>query len=296
MSNNTFNFKNEKLKQLVEFLVQHPNVYTHKQLAEMFGLSIDAARNGVNRARQKYILITKEDKPEKFSSKRQFIEVPTPPNTERVLVIGDIHAPFALEEYLDFCFEQYKKYKCTHVIFIGDLVDNHAVSYHESDPDGLGAGEELEKSIEDIAKWYKVFPKADVTTGNHDRLIMRKAFSGNIPRRWILSYQDMFSVPGWNFGERFVYNDVQYIHGEGGTARARAKKDMMSTVQGHLHTQAYTEHMVGANYHVFGSQVGCGVDRHTYAMAYAKDYGKPAIGCMVILDSGKLPINIMAEL
>jgi len=43
----------------------------------------------------------------------------------RILVIGDIHAPFTLCGYLEFCKETYAKYNCNQVIFIGDIIDNH---------------------------------------------------------------------------------------------------------------------------------------------------------------------------
>lgn len=298
--NNTFNFKNEKLRQAVEFLEQHPNEFTISDLADMFSISEDAMRTGIRRAKKKYTLVVKSgvssSKKGKITPKARQEYIPPPPDTTNILVIGDLHEPFTLEGYREFCIETYKKYKCTHVIFIGDIVDNHAISYHESDADGMSAGDELDEAIENLALWYKAFPKADVVIGNHDRLIMRKAFTGGIPRRWILGYQDMFGVPGWSFSERKSYDGVQYIHGEGGTARARCKKDLMSTVQGHLHTQAYTEHLVGATFHIFGSQVGCGVDKDAYAMAYAKNYGKPVIGVMVVQDHGRLPINILMPL
>ena len=58
---------------------------------------------------------------------------------------------------------------------------------------------------------------------------------------------------------------------------------MLSTVQGHLHTQAYTEYTVGRRFKIFGTQVGCGIDFDSYAMAYAKNFKKQAIGCAVIL-------------
>ena len=52
-------------------------------------------------------------------------------NTSNVLVIGDLHEPFCLDGYLDFCIEQQKKWNCDKVIFIGDVIDNHYASYHE---------------------------------------------------------------------------------------------------------------------------------------------------------------------
>ena len=212
----------------------------------------------------------------------------------RILIIGDIHAPFALEEYLEFCKDTYAAYNCNQTIFIGDIIDNHYASYHEADPNGMGGGEELELAIEQIQMWYEAFPKADVTIGNHDRMIMRKAFSSAIPKEWIKSYNEVLGVD-WNWVDRVVYDDVQYIHGEAGTARTKCRADLMSTVQGHLHTQAYTEWYVGANFKVFGMQVGCGIDHDSYAMAYAKRGKKPAIGCGVVI-GGHTATNVLMDL
>ena len=159
----------------------------------------------------------------------------------RILIVGDIHAPFSLNGYLDFCKETYAIYNCNQVIFIGDIIDNHYSSFHTTDPDGMGGGDELDLAIFSIQDWVKAFPKADVLIGNHDRMIMRKAFESQIPKRWIKSYNEVLGTE-WNWIERIVYDNVQYVHGEGGTARTKAKNDMMSTVQGHIHTQAYTPH------------------------------------------------------
>ena len=213
-----------------------------------------------------------------------------------VLVIGDLHEPFCLDSYLDWCIEQYEIYNCTEVVFIGDIIDNHYSSYHESSADGLGGLDELELAIKRISKWYKAFPIATVIIGNHDRIIMRKAQTSAIPSKWIKSYKEVLEVPDWEFVERYELNNVQYIHGEGGTARTKCRADMMNTVQGHLHTQCYTEHYVGKNFRVYGTQVGCGINHKSYAMAYAK-YGKrPAVACAVILNNGQTPLNLLMPL
>jgi metallophosphoesterase superfamily enzyme len=215
--------------------------------------------------------------------------------SSRVLVIGDLHEPFCLDSYLEFCVGIYNKYKCDTVVFIGDIIDNHFSSYHETDADGMGGGEELELAIERIRRWYKVFPEAYVTIGNHDRIIARKAQTGSIPKRWIKSYSEVLGTRHWRFVDRVVIDDVQYIHGEAGTARTKCKADMMSTVQGHLHSQAYTDWFVGQKYKIFGCQVGCGIDNKSYAMAYAKAGKKPAIGCAVVLH-GDVCINELMNL
>ena len=216
-------------------------------------------------------------------------------NETRVLCIGDLHEPFCLDGYLEFCIEMYKKHSCNKVVFIGDIIDNHYSSYHETDVNGLSGGEELESAISKIAKWYEAFPVADVTIGNHDRLIMRKAQTGAIPRQWIKAYKEVLNTPNWNFTERVIIDGVQYVHGESGTASAKCRADMMSTVQGHLHTQCYTQWFAGANFKVFGAQVGCGINHESYAMAYAKAGKKPIIGCAIII-GGKTCINELMEL
>jgi metallophosphoesterase superfamily enzyme len=213
----------------------------------------------------------------------------------RTLVIGDLHEPFCLDSYLQFCIDTYRQHNCNRVIFIGDVIDNHYSSYHEQDPDGMSAGKELEHAIKRLNRWYQAFPEAEVLIGNHDRIIARKAFSAGLSKRWLRELNDVLEVPGWTFAERFVHDNVQYIHGESGRASKKAKDDMMSTVQGHRHTEMFVEFIVGATYKVFGAAVGCGVDIASYAMAYGRNFKKPAIGCLVVFE-GKYAINIPMEL
>ena len=213
----------------------------------------------------------------------------------RVLVIGDQHEPFTLDGYLEFCKATYHKYNCNKVVMIGDVTDNHFASYHESSADGLGGGQELDLAIKKIAKWYKVFPKADVLLGNHDMIIMRKAQTSSVPSKWIKSYQEVLEVPGWNFTDEFILDDVMYIHGIGSKAHIRAQKNFMSTVQGHHHTEAYTHWYVGKRDKFFGMQVGCGIDSSSYAMAYGKWFPKPAIGCGVVI-GGHTAFNVLMDL
>jgi hypothetical protein len=81
----------------------------------------------------------------------------------RTLVIGDLHEPFCLDGYLKFCKETYEKYNCNNVVFIGDVIDNHYSSYHETDADGMGGKYELDDAVKRLSKWYKAFPNAYVT-------------------------------------------------------------------------------------------------------------------------------------
>jgi metallophosphoesterase superfamily enzyme len=227
--------------------------------------------------------------------KNTVVEIKKSKSGKNVLVIGDLHLPFSLNDYLEHCKDTYRKYNCNEVVFIGDIIDNHASSYHETDPDGYNAGEELKIAIQQVKEWYNAFPKATVIIGNHDRIIMRKAYSSGLSKLWIKGYAEVLGTPGWTFTDSIEIDNVLYIHGEGGTARARVRRDLQSIVQGHLHSQAYIDWCVGAKFKLFGMQVGCGIDHKSYAMAYGKEGPKPAIACGVIL-KGEIPINIMMNL
>lgn len=206
-----------------------------------------------------------------------------------VLVIGDIHEPFSKEGYLEFCKEQYDKFNCNKVVFIGDIIDLAFSSFHPINPDGYGAGEELDRAIDKIQEWYKVFPEAIVIIGNHDRLAYRKAFAGGLSKRWIRDYNDVLGTPGWEFKESEVIDNVLYIHGEAGTARSKAKDISQSVVQGHLHSQAYIEYI---NNRVFGMQIGTGIDDDCYAFNYNKAGKESILSCGIVLNSGKQPLLI----
>ena len=194
-----------------------------------------------------------------------------------VLAIGDLHEPFCLDKYLRFCKNVDRKAGCNKVVFIGDVIDNHYSSYHETDPDGYSAGEDLDRAIHRIGKWYRAFPEAYVCIGNHDRLVHRKAYTAGISKRWVREYSEVLEAPGWDFVESVVIDNVVYCHGDGKKAIQRSKQDMQSVVQ------------------VFGMQLGSGIDKDSYAMAYGKYGPHPAIGCGVV-HHGKVATNYLMEL
>ena len=217
----------------------------------------------------------------------------------RILVVGDLHCPFDLDGYLKFVVDTYEQWNCNQILMIGDAVDHHYSSFHKTDADGYGGGEELDRAIKRLSRYRDAFAKIcdkkiDICIGNHDRLIMRRAFDSDIPARWIKSYNEVLGTD-WNWVESIVYDDVLYEHGEGGQAKTKAKNNMMSSVCGHTHTACGVDWFVGKKYRVFAMQVGCGVDASTYAAAYAKNFKKQAIGCGVIL-GGHTAINVLMPL
>lgn len=216
---------------------------------------------------------------------------------DNVLVIGDPHEPFTKEGYLEFCRKIQEEYDCGTVIHIGDAVDNHAVSYHEKDPEGMSAGDEFNLAIERMKRWYYTFPNVKVCIGNHDALPFRKAFSAGLPKTWLKTYQELLqSPPTWEWDFVHQVKGVIYQHGTGLSGEMAAinaaRENRQSTVIGHLHTVMNTRFLASYKDLIFGVTVGCGIDHEKYAFAYGKqNTRKPVVACAVILD-GKLPINI----
>lgn len=214
-----------------------------------------------------------------------------------VLVIGDTHEPFTKEGYLEFCREQQEKYNCGTVVHIGDLVDNHAISYHDHDAAGKSAGDEYNLAMIKLRKWYYTFPNVKICIGNHDALPFRKLFTAGLPSYWLKSYQELLQSPKtWEWDFVHHHNGVIYQHGTGMSGEMAsvnaARENRQSTVIGHLHTVCNSRFLASQKDLIFGCSVGCGIDHTAYAFAYGKEQTrKPVLSCAVILQ-GNTPINI----
>jgi hypothetical protein len=205
-------------------------------------------------------------------------------------VIGDLHEPFCHDEYFDFVVKTLAEAQVTEVVFIGDIVDQHAISYHDSDPDGFSAGHELKLAKMRLQKWYDAFPVAKVCIGNHDHLPARKALSNGIPKAYIRTLDEVLEAPvGWILDWSFDIDGVNYFHGTGFSgmyAHVNAMKQKRKSVcMGHLHSNFGIEFSGTEHDLLFGMAVGCGVDRHSYAAAYGRDFPrKPILGCATVTD------------
>jgi len=209
------------------------------------------------------------------------------PFKRNVLVIMDIHAPFTKTGYLEFCIEQYKIHNCTSVVFAGDILDNHFSSFHETDPDGYGAKEELRRAKEIVQQFHDAFPVAKCCLGNHDIIPDRKRFSAGLSGSWIKTIDEVLDVKGWEFAEEWIIDNVLYTHGTGRKAKQRCVNEMMSVAQGHFHSDSYVEYFVSEDKLIFAAQGGCGVDRKAYAMAYGKNFKKPQVNVIIVKDNGR---------
>ena len=211
---------------------------------------------------------------------------------ENVLVIGDTHLPFEKKGYLEFCKEIQTRCKCGTVVHIGDICDNHAISYYEHHPDGYSPANEMKECEKRLKKWFKAFPNVMICKGNHDMMPSRKGRTAGLPTKVFKPFRDIWDLPkGWVDDFGFTIDDVRYEHGSGSGKMCHlntALTNRKSTVIGHLHANFGVMYDANEEDCIWGMAVGCGIDRHTYAFNYGADFKrKPILGCGVVTDKGR---------
>lgn len=205
-------------------------------------------------------------------------------------VIGDSHLPFEKEGYLDFCYDVFDFFKVERVIHIGDFIDNHAISFHDHDPDGYSTREEIEVVKNKTQRWFNTFPELVLIKGNHDELPERRLLNAGISSLWLKEIKDVFSFPkGWEVEESLLIDNVLYEHGTGFTGKTgaldKAKLERLSCVIGHSHGFAGVQFHSSKRDTIFGMNVGCGIDKDSYAFKYGKNFkNQPVLSCGVVLE------------
>ena len=207
----------------------------------------------------------------------------------RVLVIGDLHCPAAHPGYLRFCKDLYNEFDCEKVVFIGDVVDMQAISFHVHNPQCPGPADEYLLAKREIQKWFRAFPKATVTIGNHCERAIRLAESVNIPPQYLRDYAEVWKTPTWEWVYDKFIDEVYYFHGtmNGGTHPAwiAAGKLLCSTVLGHNHSRSGVCWRANPHKRIFALDTGCGIDVDAYQFAYGKHIKeRPILSAAVIID------------
>ena len=163
----------------------------------------------------------------------------------RVLTIGDIHEPVSHPGYLQFCQDLYYEWNCDTVVWIGDVSDFQAISFHAANPMCPGPDDEYTLAKQKIQKWYKAFEhakKKKICIGNHDERVIRLAESVNIPSKFLRDYKEIWKTPKWEWDHEHIIDGVYYFHGTamGGVHPAwnAAAKMLMPVVMGHLHSRS----------------------------------------------------------
>jgi len=212
---------------------------------------------------------------------------------KRVLIISDVHEPYSVKGYLKFLQYLKEKFKPEIIINIGDEIDAHALSFHDSDVDLFSAGHELDKAIIGIQEgMHKLFPEMILLESNHGSMILRRAKHHGLPIRTLKPLHELYETPRWTWVEDILmktnYGKVYLCHGKSGAYGKLVKEMGVSCIQGHHHSKfeiTYHQSALGIRYSLF---TGCLVDADSLAMAYGKNHvGKPILGCAGIRASGE---------
>lgn len=208
-----------------------------------------------------------------------------------IVVLSDMHWPYAHPDTIAFLKAVKAKYKPDQVVCIGDEVDFHDASYHESDPDLDSAGVELEKAIKGLQPVYKLFPKVTVIESNHGSMLLRKSKTGKIPKKAIKSYNEILDAPkGWNWVFDTILNTrigpVYFCHGKTGTPGRLASQYGMSCIQGHFHEKAQITYISTPEKLMFDAHTGCLADDESLALGYNKINPKRPIVSILVIENG----------
>jgi len=209
-----------------------------------------------------------------------------------LLFISDLHAPYHHKDAFKFLKAVKKKYKPTKVYSVGDEVDNHGISFHDSDPDLLSPGDELVAAQKACAELYKIFPEMDIVHSNHGSLSYRRGKAGGIPRHFLKDYNDVLEVgPGWQWHEEIIIPmgegvaDIIIRHQFNANVLKASEQMGMSVIQGHYHSKfeiAYTSSPLSLHY---GMTVGCLIDTKALAFEYNKLQTKrPILGVGLVIN------------
>lgn len=213
-------------------------------------------------------------------------------DNSRILFISDMHIPYHHVDTITFLKHLKTKYNPTRVICLGDELDKHALSYHDSDPDLPSAGDELKKSLPVIKELFEIFPTMDIIESNHGSLVWRKAKTFGIPKHYIKSYNDVLGVDGgwkWSFDLTVNLPNGQkcYVHhGKTSNVIQLSQQMGMCAVQGHFHESFKIDYWGNPTGLYWGMQCGCLIDDDSLAFNYNNvNIKRPLIGTGLVIDS-----------
>lgn len=227
---------------------------------------------------------------------------------DNLLFISDLQVPFEAPQALKFCKMVQRHFRVApqNVYCVGDELDQYHGSTHPKDPDAkLTPGEELRQSRETLKAWYKAFPDMKLATSNHGIRWLRKAAGAEIPSELLRAYREVIEAPkSWVWKDRWTIatrSPIRMIHGLGYSGmnghRTAALDAGMSTVIGHLHSHAGIAYInTDGGRSIWGANAGCLIDPEAFAFQYGKwNRWKPWLGCLVVVDSGRMPILVPYE-
>ena len=211
-------------------------------------------------------------------------------SNKKILVISDMHLPYQHKDAIKFLTEIKKEFKPDTIISIGDLLDGHALSFHDRNPDLFSAGHELKKAKEYIRQLEDLFPKLVEVDSNHSSLIYRRALKHGLPREYLKDYGDFLETKKWQWVDDLTLTMSNgqrcfFTHGRSADILKVSQTMGMSAVQGHYHTKFLISWWANPDNLFFSMNVGCMINQKSLAFAYAKNFKtRFIIGCGIIIN------------
>lgn len=209
-----------------------------------------------------------------------------------MLFVPDLHIPYEHPDALAFIKKVKKQYKPNVVVNLGDMLDFHDISFHDSDPDLARAGEELELAREKIAEWEKVIPEQYIVGSNHGDLPLRKFKASGLPKALLRNYNEIYDVgPKWKFvddltietGSKYL-PDIYVAHGIKKNALQVAQQRGQRFICGHYHEDFNVRYAGNPNCLIWAVMSGCLINKKALAFEYNKlNLNRPVLGCTVVL-------------
>jgi len=215
---------------------------------------------------------------------------------EVIFCLSDMHHPYAHPDLYPFLKALKAKYlkgissKKIKIVCLGDELDYHASSYHESSTQLPSAGLEHHKAIENIQPLFDLFPTMDLLESNHGSLAYRKANTAGLPPQVLKSYREQITAPrGWRWHFDLTLRSgpstIYFHHGKSASPGKLSQAMAMCSVQGHFHEKFHVSYWGSPQGLFWDAHIGCLIDWKSMAFAYAKNNIKrPVIGTGIIVD------------
>tara|TARA_R100000995_G_scaffold40656_1_gene18908 strand:+ start:10366 stop:11052 length:687 start_codon:yes stop_codon:yes gene_type:complete len=207
-----------------------------------------------------------------------------------VLVISDLHIPYHHKDSFDFLREIKKQFKPDFVVNIGDLLDFHAISFHEHNPDLPSIGDELTVSKNYIKELESIFPNVTEVHSNHSSLVYRRAIKYGMSAQFLRPYGEFLGTKKWQWVDDLKLQmcngkSVYFTHGRSADVLKVSQTMAMNCVQGHYHTKFSIGYWANPDDLYWGMQVGCLINQKSMAFSYAKNFStRFVLGCGIIIE------------
>lgn len=224
-------------------------------------------------------------------------------NPDRLLVFGDLHAPFAHRSALAFLEAVRDAFEPTAVLCTGDEIDAQALSAFGANPNLPSAGDELRSARLWLRGLHDLFPTLHLVRSNHGQRLQRAARAAGVPAGALVCPGDLL------FGERLAdgrivrpkgvglgwawHHEIElFLPGVGRTVIAHdlgtrldriALEEGVSVIQGDHHKLAGVQWIQTRTGTRFTAAAGCLIDPKSPAFAYDKRGARrPVLGCLVV--------------